>query len=82
MLNRHYLAALTVLPICKNLIVNKITISVLCGLKQPDLIGHAYGPDSEQVNETLPTTSRTIDYLLDMIEDHGLKDNLNVIITR
>ncbi|CAF1092106.1 unnamed protein product [Rotaria sordida] len=49
---------------------------------QPDATGHAYGPISSQMNETLQECDDYVGVLLKLIDnDKNLKTNLNVIIT-
>jgi len=49
---------------------------------EPDKSGHKYGPESDLIaDEMMPLLDRTIGYLLEQINDRGLKDVLDVIIT-
>ncbi|XP_029959351.1 ectonucleotide pyrophosphatase/phosphodiesterase family member 7 [Salarias fasciatus] len=48
---------------------------------EPDNVGHAKGPDHSDRKEIIRQIDRTIGYLRDAIDRHGLKDSLNVIIT-
>ncbi|XP_053270267.1 ectonucleotide pyrophosphatase/phosphodiesterase family member 7 [Pleuronectes platessa] len=48
---------------------------------EPDLAGHSYGPDSPEVREMVQQVDRTIGYIRGKIQDHGLTDRLNIIIT-
>uniref|UniRef100_A0A3P8TGQ8 Ectonucleotide pyrophosphatase/phosphodiesterase 7, tandem duplicate 2 n=1 Tax=Amphiprion percula TaxID=161767 RepID=A0A3P8TGQ8_AMPPE len=48
---------------------------------EPDLIGHTYGPDSPERKEMVRQVDRTVGYIRDKIQDHGLTDRLNVIMT-
>lgn len=48
---------------------------------EPDLAGHTYGPDSPELKEMVQQVDRTIGYIRDKIQDHGLTDRLNIIIT-
>ncbi|XP_071319630.1 ectonucleotide pyrophosphatase/phosphodiesterase family member 7-like [Trachinotus anak] len=48
---------------------------------EPDLAGHAHGPDSPERQEMVRQVDRTIGYIRDKIQDHGLTDQLNIIIT-
>uniref|UniRef100_A0A3P8WI79 Ectonucleotide pyrophosphatase/phosphodiesterase 7, tandem duplicate 1 n=1 Tax=Cynoglossus semilaevis TaxID=244447 RepID=A0A3P8WI79_CYNSE len=48
---------------------------------EPDGAGHKYGPDSPEVWEMIEQVDRTIGYIRDQIEEHGLSERLNVIIT-
>ncbi|XP_075948855.1 ectonucleotide pyrophosphatase/phosphodiesterase family member 7-like [Anarhichas minor] len=48
---------------------------------EPDLTGHKYGPDSPERREMVQQVDRTVGYIRDKIQDHGLTDRLNIIIT-
>ncbi|XP_051273116.1 ectonucleotide pyrophosphatase/phosphodiesterase family member 7-like [Dicentrarchus labrax] len=48
---------------------------------EPDLAGHKYGPDSPERREMVRQVDRTVGYIRDKIQDHGLTDRLNIIIT-
>ncbi|XP_041671987.1 ectonucleotide pyrophosphatase/phosphodiesterase family member 7-like [Cheilinus undulatus] len=48
---------------------------------QPDLVGHRYGPDSPERREMVKQVDRTVGYLREKIQQHGLTDKLNIIIT-
>ncbi|XP_051795959.1 ectonucleotide pyrophosphatase/phosphodiesterase family member 7-like [Acanthochromis polyacanthus] len=48
---------------------------------EPDLIGHTYGPDSPERKEMVRQVDRTVGYIRDKIQDHGLTDRLNIIMT-
>ncbi|KAK7500076.1 hypothetical protein BaRGS_00008623 [Batillaria attramentaria] len=48
---------------------------------QPDEISHQHGPDSEEVATAIRTYDKTLEYLLNQIEEKGLSGKLNVIIT-
>ncbi|XP_038618634.1 ectonucleotide pyrophosphatase/phosphodiesterase family member 7-like [Tachyglossus aculeatus] len=48
---------------------------------EPDNVGHAVGPETEQRRLIIQQIDRTIGYLVDAIERAGLKDRLNVIVT-
>ncbi|XP_051273117.1 ectonucleotide pyrophosphatase/phosphodiesterase family member 7-like [Dicentrarchus labrax] len=48
---------------------------------EPDLAGHDYGPDSPERREMVQQVDRTVGYIRDKIQDHGLTDRLNIIIT-
>ncbi|XP_070707967.1 ectonucleotide pyrophosphatase/phosphodiesterase family member 7-like [Pempheris klunzingeri] len=48
---------------------------------EPDLAGHKYGPDSPERREMVQQVDRTVGYIRDKIQDHGLTDQLNIIIT-
>nr|XP_039248999.1 ectonucleotide pyrophosphatase/phosphodiesterase family member 7-like isoform X1 [Styela clava] len=50
--------------------------------EQPDIDSHAFGPDSDRVDDvTLPLVDRTIQYLFNQSDNYGLFDDLNIIIT-
>ncbi|XP_021564994.1 ectonucleotide pyrophosphatase/phosphodiesterase family member 7 [Carlito syrichta] len=48
---------------------------------EPDSTGHKYGPESQERKEMVRQVDRTVGYLRDTIEIHGLTDRLNLIIT-
>lgn len=48
---------------------------------EPDTTGHRYGPDSEQRREMVKQVDRTVGYIRQSAEQHGLTDSLNIIIT-
>ncbi|XP_058477218.1 ectonucleotide pyrophosphatase/phosphodiesterase family member 7-like [Solea solea] len=48
---------------------------------EPDLAGHKHGPDSPEVREMVKQVDRTIGYMRDKIQEQGLTERLNVIIT-
>uniref|UniRef100_A0A8C5RII1 Ectonucleotide pyrophosphatase/phosphodiesterase 7 n=1 Tax=Laticauda laticaudata TaxID=8630 RepID=A0A8C5RII1_LATLA len=48
---------------------------------EPDHTGHFIGPETEARKKIIRQIDRTLGYLLNAIEKHGLKDTLNVIIT-
>ncbi|XP_006801727.2 ectonucleotide pyrophosphatase/phosphodiesterase family member 7-like [Neolamprologus brichardi] len=48
---------------------------------EPDGAGHRYGPDSPERREMVQQVDRTVGYIRDKIQDRGLTDRLNVIIT-
>ncbi|XP_059180230.1 ectonucleotide pyrophosphatase/phosphodiesterase family member 7-like [Centropristis striata] len=48
---------------------------------EPDITGHEYGPDSPERREMVQQVDRTVGYIRDKIQDHGLTDRLNIIIT-
>nr|XP_020506950.1 ectonucleotide pyrophosphatase/phosphodiesterase family member 7-like [Labrus bergylta] len=48
---------------------------------EPDLVGHKYGPDSPERKEMVKQVDRTVGYIRDKIQQHGLTDKLNIIIT-
>ncbi|XP_056153644.1 ectonucleotide pyrophosphatase/phosphodiesterase family member 7-like [Lampris incognitus] len=48
---------------------------------EPDHIGHKHGPDSPERREMVRQVDRTIGYIRDKIQEHGLTNHLNIIIT-
>uniref|UniRef100_A0A8D0A736 Ectonucleotide pyrophosphatase/phosphodiesterase 7 n=1 Tax=Sander lucioperca TaxID=283035 RepID=A0A8D0A736_SANLU len=48
---------------------------------EPDLAGHKYGPDSAERREMVQQVDRTVGYIRDKIQEHGLTDRLNIILT-
>ncbi|XP_074867128.1 ectonucleotide pyrophosphatase/phosphodiesterase family member 7-like [Carettochelys insculpta] len=48
---------------------------------EPDKVGHMKGPETEDRKIIIQQIDRTIGYLVEAIEKHRLKDQLNVIIT-
>ncbi|XP_076996433.1 ectonucleotide pyrophosphatase/phosphodiesterase family member 7-like [Tamandua tetradactyla] len=48
---------------------------------EPDNVGHKVGPETENRRVIIRQIDRTIGYLVDAIERHGLTRHLNVIIT-
>uniref|UniRef100_A0A8D0LB29 Ectonucleotide pyrophosphatase/phosphodiesterase family member 7-like n=1 Tax=Sphenodon punctatus TaxID=8508 RepID=A0A8D0LB29_SPHPU len=48
---------------------------------EPDKVGHIVGPETEARKIIIQQIDRTIGYLIEVIEKHGLKNKLNVIIT-
>ncbi|XP_041671993.1 ectonucleotide pyrophosphatase/phosphodiesterase family member 7-like [Cheilinus undulatus] len=48
---------------------------------EPDISGHNYGPDSAEVREMVKQVDRTVGYLREKVQQHGLTDKLNIIIT-
>ncbi|XP_034567633.1 ectonucleotide pyrophosphatase/phosphodiesterase family member 7-like [Notolabrus celidotus] len=48
---------------------------------EPDGVGHRYGPDSPERREMVKQVDRTVGYIRDSAERHGLSDHLNIIIT-
>lgn len=48
---------------------------------EPDSTGHKFGPDSPERKEMVRQVDRTVGYLRNSAERHGLGDKLNVIIT-
>ncbi|XP_051904431.1 ectonucleotide pyrophosphatase/phosphodiesterase family member 7-like [Hippocampus zosterae] len=48
---------------------------------EPDGTGHRYGPDSSQLRDMVRQVDRTVGYIRQSAENHGLNDILNIIIT-
>ncbi|XP_075871881.1 ectonucleotide pyrophosphatase/phosphodiesterase family member 7-like [Nelusetta ayraudi] len=48
---------------------------------EPDGTGHRYGPDSPEVAEMIRQVDRTVGYIRDSTERHGLSEQLNIIMT-
>ncbi|XP_023440379.2 ectonucleotide pyrophosphatase/phosphodiesterase family member 7-like [Dasypus novemcinctus] len=48
---------------------------------EPDNVGHRVGPETEDRRAMIRQIDRTLGYLVDAIERHGLTHRLNVIIT-
>ncbi|KAL6475449.1 hypothetical protein MHYP_G00164890 [Metynnis hypsauchen] len=48
---------------------------------EPDETGHKYGPDSPERHDAVRKVDRTVGYIREMAETHGLTDHLNIIIT-
>lgn len=48
---------------------------------EPDSVGHAKGPETPERRHIIRQIDRTIGYLREAIDRHGLNDTLNVIIT-
>ncbi|XP_042225610.1 bis(5'-adenosyl)-triphosphatase ENPP4-like isoform X5 [Homarus americanus] len=48
--------------------------------EEPDHLGHIYGPNSSQVLKELKKIDEDIGYLYHMLQLHGLKDTVDVII--
>uniref|UniRef100_UPI0037E76794 ectonucleotide pyrophosphatase/phosphodiesterase family member 7-like n=1 Tax=Semicossyphus pulcher TaxID=241346 RepID=UPI0037E76794 len=48
---------------------------------EPDLAGHEYGPDSPECKEMVRQVDRAVGYMRQKIQEHGLTDKLNIIIT-
>lgn len=48
---------------------------------EPDKVGHKYGPDSPERRAMVRQVDRTVGYIRDKINTHGLTDKLNIIIT-
>ncbi|TVQ67299.1 MAG: alkaline phosphatase family protein [Balneolaceae bacterium] len=45
-----------------------------------DSRGHRYGPDAEEVDESVKEMDGLIGYLLDRMEAHGLSESLNILL--
>lgn len=48
---------------------------------EPDSVGHAKGPETEERRNIIKMIDRTLGYLRQAIAKHGLTEHLNVIIT-
>ncbi|XP_050981069.1 ectonucleotide pyrophosphatase/phosphodiesterase family member 7-like [Labeo rohita] len=48
---------------------------------EPDATGHKYGPDSPERREMVMQVDRTIGYIQETAQKHGLGNRLNIIIT-
>ncbi|CAJ1080588.1 ectonucleotide pyrophosphatase/phosphodiesterase family member 7-like isoform X1 [Xyrichtys novacula] len=48
---------------------------------EPDSTGHKYGPNSPERREMVKQVDRTVGYIRDKIQEHGLTNKLNIIIT-
>jgi ectonucleotide pyrophosphatase/phosphodiesterase family protein 5 len=48
---------------------------------EPDAKGHAYGPDSEEVEREVHRMDGVLGYLLESMEDRGLLDTVNIVLT-
>ncbi|XP_059170059.1 ectonucleotide pyrophosphatase/phosphodiesterase family member 5-like isoform X2 [Physella acuta] len=48
---------------------------------EPDIAGHAYGPDSPEVIEKIKELDSSIGYLLKRLEEKNLLKSMNIIIT-
>uniref|UniRef100_A0A3Q3MPC9 Uncharacterized protein n=1 Tax=Mastacembelus armatus TaxID=205130 RepID=A0A3Q3MPC9_9TELE len=48
---------------------------------EPDGTGHKYGPDSPERREMVKQVDRTVGYIRHSVEQHGLTDHLNIIVT-
>uniref|UniRef100_A0A3Q2CL36 Ectonucleotide pyrophosphatase/phosphodiesterase 7 n=1 Tax=Cyprinodon variegatus TaxID=28743 RepID=A0A3Q2CL36_CYPVA len=48
---------------------------------EPDGTGHRYGPDSQERKDMVKQVDRTVGYIRDSAEKHGLTERLNIIIT-
>ncbi|KAB5555670.1 hypothetical protein PHYPO_G00036750 [Pangasianodon hypophthalmus] len=48
---------------------------------EPDQTGHKFGPDSPERRDAVMKVDRTIGYIRDTAQKHGLADRLNIIIT-
>lgn len=59
----------------------KLVDLALLYFKEPDHTGHIYGPDSPEVVHMIQQCDKIVGYLLDQLEEHGLSNMLNIIIT-
>ncbi|XP_060746039.1 ectonucleotide pyrophosphatase/phosphodiesterase family member 7-like isoform X2 [Tachysurus vachellii] len=48
---------------------------------EPDQTGHKYGPESPERRDAVRKVDRTVGYIRDTAQKHGLADRLNIIIT-
>ncbi|XP_013401538.1 ectonucleotide pyrophosphatase/phosphodiesterase family member 7 [Lingula anatina] len=48
---------------------------------EPDHVGHAYGPDSDEVKQQITNADETLGRLLDKIEASQLSNKVNIIVT-
>ncbi|KAM9780015.1 ectonucleotide pyrophosphatase/phosphodiesterase family member 7-like [Neosynchiropus ocellatus] len=48
---------------------------------EPDGTGHKYGPESPQLKRMVEQVDRTVGYIRKSSDNHGLRDQLNIIIT-
>ncbi|XP_064607164.1 uncharacterized protein LOC135471755 isoform X2 [Liolophura sinensis] len=48
---------------------------------EPDLVGHAFGPNSKQLEDNLIDLDIHLGYLISQLKKHGLFENLNLIVT-
>ncbi|KAI4878930.1 hypothetical protein NFI96_017666, partial [Prochilodus magdalenae] len=48
---------------------------------EPDGVGHKYGPDSPERRNMVRQVDRTVGYIHETVQKHGLSDQLNIIIT-
>ncbi|XP_058262340.1 ectonucleotide pyrophosphatase/phosphodiesterase family member 7-like [Hemibagrus wyckioides] len=48
---------------------------------EPDHTGHKYGPDTPERRDAVRKVDRTVGYIRDTAQKHGLADHLNIIIT-
>lgn len=53
---------------------------VMLYFEEPDYMGHAYGPDSENVKNKLKELDDILNYLCDSIDEKKLSDFVNVIL--
>ncbi|XP_068244128.1 glycerophosphocholine cholinephosphodiesterase ENPP6-like [Palaemon carinicauda] len=47
---------------------------------EPDVMGHAFGPRSPQVLQTLQDLDSVLSILMDELDERGLSDNVNIVI--
>ena len=50
-------------------------------LSQPDSYGHKYGPNSQQIADTIVGLDKILGYFMDKLEKLDIADNVNFIIT-
>lgn len=48
---------------------------------EPNHTGHKYGPDTPEQRDAVRKVDRTVGYIRDTAQKHGLADHLNIIIT-
>ncbi|XP_076005738.1 ectonucleotide pyrophosphatase/phosphodiesterase family member 7-like [Genypterus blacodes] len=48
---------------------------------EPDITAHKYGPNSLEVQQMVQQVDRTVGYIRDKVQEHGLTDRLNIIVT-
>lgn len=49
--------------------------------RQPDAIGHMYGPDSQQVVDEVKKLDGFIGYLIKKLEEVNMYDEVNIVLT-
>ena len=49
-------------------------------LSQPDSYGHKYGPESQEIKDTIPGLDRIIGYFMDKLETLDIADEVNFIV--
>ena len=60
---------------------DEVTDLVLVNLKATDYVGHAYGPESEEIQETLQETDAQVGQALRILEQKAGEDGLVVVVT-